>query len=650
MKSKFITIPYLFVLLFGVTWGQGFDPDCLDAAIDREAKNIPANSQHLPEGSEVGVPPAVVSAAGVEFVDAWKLYRRVTAAESRVEPETPARKSDKLINAHVEWERFNDLLKRTVESTTAPDPSEYDHYTYSSLDWCGDGAMTFLSRKRNGLALAMLRNGRNVEALQVLVSMRSQKAELLLPAFGIDSETFRIGEWLAKKTSPAQMCVTGGDKTARMLMDWIDFRFDAEMDRWRIRRETNCYDLPRDEPFYPNAEIVGLLREGNGVADKTKSRIVDHITKKELSRTSAELWLRSLPKGSEKWMVPVAREGLDDPLNRVRKRSAAALKAAGVEFAPPTIRPDPRFRILVNGEKWPGGLGYKATLSLSIQAEKGGCACGFKEILNGIATCDADRFFENGDVKSAEVYDYPYVWGPITLPIDFESIGTVNIETKSLTIAPVFPDRTTNPEDRTYAVELDRFQEGQTTDGSINCRAVKDHEPCIYPNVSPGEYWLRLRHPGAVLENRRRITIGKDDEVVRPHLRQGSSLVVPVDWPEASDPEKLPPELGRIFAGLGHGWHDNLRRIVTIKGDGVREIKEYIATPEAANGRFPRSVIFPYLPPGKYIVESPERTIDPNGIHPGCSIRPSSIEAEIRDNSPPFVITKPLKIHYTVRK
>jgi len=286
-------------------------------------------------------------------------------------------------------------------------------------------------------------------------------------------------------------------------------------------------------------------------------------------------------------------------------------------------------------------------LGLSIEKEKSKLAGGFEDFRDGIATCDADHFSENGEIKRAHVYIFPYLWSQIRLPVDHETVGTVDIIARELVISPVFPDETGAPEDLTYAVELDRFQEDQEAGGSVNSRTVKNQEPCIYPNVSPGDYWLRVRHPGAVLEDRRRITIKNDNEVIRPRLRKGSSLVIPVEWPELSDPESLPVEIGRNFIRDDGDRHRSLQSVVKLKGDCIVNEQTYIATPEAAKGRFRNSVIFPYLPPGKYTVESPARTIEPDGVHPGCVIEPTSIDVEIREDSPTFVITGSLKIRYT---
>jgi hypothetical protein len=636
-------------LLLGTASAQHFDRDRLGAAIEKLAKEIPANSLQLPKNSEVGNPPAIISEAGVDFAEAWKLYHSVIPNRSNDAP-FPRKDGKDLINANKEWEKFEDLLRRTIEADSPPDLLDYERFTYSSFDWCGDGVMNFSYRYKLGLALAMMRHGKTLDALQLLESVGSPATSLLLPAFGIDHESFKIGRWLIAKSSPDLICTTGGEKTARMLMDWIDLHFDTELRRRKLQEQTNRYEKPEEEPFFPRTEILQLLRPDNGVTDATKARIIAHIMTKGITLTPVRDWLNRIPKGSENWMMPIVRLGLEDPLNVVRKRSVAILTAAGVKHTAPTLDPDLRFRILFNGEKCSERFVNQTPLSLTIHSEKGNVECSRKNFRDGIATFDTDEFDRSLKVNRGEVYIYPTLWGKIDLPFDLEKIGIIRIDKQKLTINPIFPHWPATPEDRTYTVELDRFEEGHSTDGSLSSRTIQNQGPSIYLNVSPGEYWLRILHPGVALEDRRRITIKKGDELIRPHLKKGSSLVVPVEWPELSDPEKLPPELGRYFVGLRGNWHESLQSVITIKGAGVRGDRKYIDTPEAAKGRFPKSVIFPYLPPGKYIIESPARTIEPRSIHPGCIIQPTSFEVEIREESPEFLVTKPLKILYSEKK
>jgi hypothetical protein len=167
--------------------------------------------------------------------------------------------------------------------------------------------------------------------------------------------------------------------------------------------------------------------------------------------------------------------------------------------------------------------------------------------------------------------------------------------------------------------------------------------------VSPGEYWLRIYHPGAVLASPKRITVSWWRDSITPVLATGSNLVVPIEWPEVHAPENLPPQLARPFVGFGPDLHVSLRSVIRLKRKDGSVIQEFGKLPEAARGKFPNSVIYPYLPPGEYEVESPELTIEPLGVHPGCEIRRSAVKIVIREDSPIFVTSEPLKIQYSPR-
>lgn len=635
----------LLILLSVTAFAQRPGDAPLDDAIVQAIEAIPANSLSFPPQPDIGDPPDFITEAGENFVAAWRIYQTITKSRPAGGGK-PTKKDVKLINAHEEWEKFDDLLKRTVESEKAPEVSEYSKFTYSSLDWCGDGVMAFSSKYQKGLALAYLRNGKPFEALLILGGTQQGKPNPLLRAFGIDPEEFLIGEWLSKKTSPDRICKLGGEKTAGMIMDWIDLHFETELQRRSRAEKDGHYNHPVDLPYFPRTDITQLLSPDNGVTDKTKSRIIDYIESRGFKITPLGNWLYSCPKGSEIWLAPIALRCLGDPMNGNRKRAANLLERAGVEHEPLVLRPDPKFRVLVNGEPWPGILENHHRLSLSVKSEKSGFAGGIKSVGNGIVTCDADHFRGKGKLLSAALYVYPYIWGKIELPVKFEEMNVVNITVGELRIEPVFPERDIDAADMTYAVELDRFEEGHPPDGSTSTRTVENQEPYVLKYLSPGEYWLRIRHPGAVLEPRRRITITEDNWTLKPELVKGSSIVVPVDWPERAEPESLPPELGRMLLWRGSSHH-TLPSLVQIKGENLAGREGYIATPEASIGRFPYSVIFPYLPPGKYTIECPERTIEPTGTSPGCVIKRSSIEVEIKKDSPAFVTTEPLKIFYT---
>lgn len=615
-------------------------------AIDRELATLPENSLTLPEAAEMPEPPPNVTEAGEDFVTAWRLYRTIAMRPPGSDTKQSPPDRETLINAHEEWKLFHDLITRTIEADTPPDPSEYARYTYSSLDWCGVSGSSFSRRHETGLILANIRHGNHLEALRMLSVYNRPSRDTLLRAFGADPEMFVIGEWLNKKCRADVICETGGEPTAVMLMRWIDLNFAQEQTFRKIEEETRRFGDRGAVPYFPNVEIRLLLRPDNGVTDETKRRIAQYIGTNGTQLIPVGRWIQRCPKGAEKWMAPIATRGLGDPLNVVRTASSRLLEAAGVTHAPPEMRPNPRFRVLLNGKPWTGQLG---NLRLSIHSEEALYSASFVSMQDGIFTYDADDFRSNGELIHAQFTVSPFftVSEPIKLPVDFDGVNTVNLIKRELKISPVFPRMHTAIEDRTYAIKICPLGKGQRLTGDGKWTPVKNHEPHTYWHVSPGDYMLGIRYPGGIWGPDMKITVNKDTRTLRPVIPKASSLVVPVNWPELAAPEKLPPELAIYFVRSRSDMHKSLRAVVGIKAHGAWKERENVPVPESAEGRFPNSVIFPYLPPGKYTIESPDRIIEPTGTNPGCVIKRSSIEVEIKEDSPVYVITEPLEIHYT---
>ncbi|MGJ8643518.1 MAG: hypothetical protein ACSHX9_08940 [Luteolibacter sp.] len=615
-------------------------------AIDHELSSLEENSLELPNSEDEAEPPSFITEAGDDFVTAWRLYRDIV-----MQPREPSSKvaieEKNLINAHEEWELFKDLITRTIEADPPPEISEYSRFTYSSLDSCGDGSMTFMRRYKTGLILANIRHGNHYEALKMYSDYNRPSCDILLRAFGADAEMFSVGKWLNKRCLVDEVSKTGGERTATMLMRWIDLHHAEEVETRRIRKKTHVY-IRNDLPYFPSNGLISLLLPENGVTDETKKRIASYIGTRGLEIAPLKQWIYHRPNGAEKWMAPLAVRGLKDPLNEVRLRSSRLLDRAGVNHEPPEMRPDPRFEIFVNGKPFPKRFG---ALRLNLRADDAFSSAGFKGWEDGCALYDADDFRENGDLKSAHFTVSPFtVAGKIKLPIDFEGINRVNIIKRELKILPVFPMVRNAPEDRTYAVSLSPVEKDVPWGRGRKWVVVKNHKPHTYWHVSPGEYWLGVRYPGGVWEPDRKITVGNDKAIQRPVIKKGSNIVVPVLWAQMATPESLPRELATHFVWFRPSLHESLRSIVRIKGDGVSDSTEHVPIPESADGRFPNSVIFPYLPPGKYTIESPDRIIKPTATSPGCVIKRTSIEVEIKKDSPIFVVTEPLEIDYSVKE
>lgn len=295
---------------------------------------------------------------------------------------------------------------------------------------------------------------------------------------------------------------------------------------------------------------------------------------------------------------------------------------------------------------------------------------------DGISTGDPDRFREEGLPESAYVSFVPrpydgklidpaslWLHGEVKLPISFSEVNKIEIETTRFTIRPTFPGEIPPAEDDVYEVEFDRAggaeDESVPREGTSRLQ-VKGWKPLVLSNVSPGEYWIRIYHPGSVLVPRKKVTVSSSRRSYGPRLQHGASLVVPVDWPELGAPEKLPPEMARNFVWFSRDLHESLRSVLVRKrkdGSVVEEFRwptesdnrnldDFIRQPVAALDRFPNAAVFPYLPLGEYVVESSERTIEPSGVNPGCVIKKSSVTVVIREGSLNFVTSAPLRIFY----
>ena len=506
-----------------------------------------------------------------------------------------------------------------------------------------------------------MRNGRPFEALLLIATSPSENLDGLLNAFGIDPEEFLIGEWLSKKSLPDHICKAGGEKAAGMVMDWIDLHFDTEFQLRKNAEKGGSYDLPADTPYFPRTELTRFLSPASDVSNGTKSRIMAYIETRGTKLTPYGNWLYSVPKGAEKWFVPIARRGLEDPLNSVRKRASMILRRADVEFPEVELLPDVKFHVTLNGKPWPENLGQDGRLHLTVFTKRSESGSPPRFRGNSQVICDGDDFrgdapyrafftvppaIVSGDLKIPE--GSPRLRAEVNLPVVFEGTNQVDFKTTQLTISPEFPPELVASGDLGYTVQMASEYPNRKFGAELTSFERKIGEPLVLPMVSEGIYWLRITHPGAAVGEMEQIGVDKRNSFHNPRLTKGASLVVPVEWPELSNPEKLPPELAAAFVWERTSFHDSLKSVVRIRKSRDGGVMESLpVSPELPQGRYPNSVIFPFLSPGKYTIESPDRIIESSGTSPGCVIKRSSIEIEIRKDSPVFVVTEPLTILYT---
>lgn len=653
----------------------------LDEEILKQTSALAPNSLLLPPATRDLVPPPVVQAAGKDFFRAWRTYVSIrnlasTAAQS---PEAPVGKD--LTNAATEWAKFNDLLRRCIESESPPDLSEFSRFNYADDSFCGIGSMMFSDNLEKGRTLVLLRQGKHLEVLQRLFGNPAPARDSLLRAFGIDPEELQLGAWLAETATPEVSCETGGELSARMLMDWVDLRFDVVLEKHRKFKATGIRES-YDGPQFPAYCSIKLLRPDNGVTEESKARIAKFIETRGLELCPAEIWVKNCPEGAEKWVAGVARLGLTADLNEDRQRSSRLLDRAGIAHPKPEMRPGSRFSITVDRGPWPKKIASHQQppqkVSMLLRSVSGyDFEVDLKLGPDGIYAGDFDRFHERGPLALAEFRSSPrhteseplgpgrpWLRGSVRLPLSGSEVNPIEIQTTGFTIRPtVLGEPRPNQEDP-YEVEFNAAKGGMDERAPEygGCRlTVAGTESLVLPHVSPGDYWIRIYHPGAVLAARKRIIVSATQNSYEPHLDRGACLVVPVEWPEMGDPATLPRDIERLIDRFSLDPQSNLPSMLVLKNKDGRVIQEhgsrnpvddwnsdeYIRPAVAANGRFPQAAVFPYLPPGEYIVESPDWTKEPDGTNPGFAIKRSAINVVIREDSPVFVTSSPLKILYS---
>lgn len=526
----------------------------LDQAIEREVAKLPPNSLKLPEPASELHPPPWIESAGTEFVRAWRTWAQIMAPRSFSKAQENPPDSKDLINAYSNPKPFLDLLKRSIEANPPPDPAEYPRFTYETNSGgfvCGDVGDEFRQLYRSGLTLCLLRRGSYFEILQMDGFLKNPARNPLLKMFGVNPEEFMVGGWFNRQFDSRFLCYNGGEITARILMDWADCRWDEELVRYR-RELTNHVILSSDAPPFPGSDLIYLLRPDGGVVDQTKARIVKFIETRGLEILSMEGCIASCPQGAEKWLVPLAMKGLNDELNRVRRKSSRLLKLAGVVHAEPTMRPAPRFSVRVNGKPWPGEITrwrrQMRELELNVDKEQAFGDVTLVPLGDDLYSADPDEFRDAGRLKSVFFSCFPIsttgrpvdpgsLWlrADVQLPINFENVNHVEIESVELAISPKFPERIGIPEEEIYVVQLTRVHRENPDATPKRCSekiVVQGRKPLHLPYVSPGDYWFRIGRPGPVENAWKKITVSKSQCRIEPVLESSPNFADPIELPK----------------------------------------------------------------------------------------------------------------------
>jgi len=625
------------------TTAQGETDRLLSAELERLSAELAAkNPLPLPDLPANAAIPSSVRDAGPEFVEAWSLWLRVNGTEIPAvkKGDTPP------INAGTEPPLFQDLLNRTIKGDPPVDPAEYTRFIYSDASFCGDGVSTFLMRYSAGLALAQLRKGDHPAAIRTLAKSSSPAFDKVLTAFRADPETYAIGKWLHRKAIPEDLVRKGGDKTAAMLLKWTRIHAPSEI----LRRKTRGAQ-PEDEPYFPDRSLISFLGDRSKASDEMKASIGSFIGTDGLKLRSVDEWIDQQPRDSGKWLVQLAKAGLESPSNVTRRTSSRILTDAGIDHADPPYREDPLFRVLVNGEARPGLSPlmtiYGSRSSYSMPR--------LYPADDGLLTMKGDDFFKDGGAAHVTVTSGPALGGETASPDEpwlsatipnvpkFDTVNEIRFETMPVTIEASFPWKGGPEEQESAWVDFSR-QTARPPEQPDHCSyPLGDSGSLVIKQVSVGTYWFRVRHPAAAHMPWTKISVSKDDHRFTAKVDRGTTLVVPVRWPdEDMQQEKGIPIPLKVQLDDPRYGGSMLGRVRVFK-DGAEYHEADPIVPEASD-KFPDSAVFKGLPPGSYEIRfvgliPPE---DFGGDYPGY--KPASIQFTVPEKPGPLMKTGELVV------
>jgi hypothetical protein len=604
-------------------------------------------------------PPAAVASAGEEYGAAWREYQRALSLKSKsIAPAPGERGKNVLLNL----DNYSRLISSLLNSDQPPQPEELGQFFYSDYSWCGTDTGTFAEENRQAILLACLRNKRYGEAVRVLMAAAGNnkvKADVLT-ALGFDARKVVAGAWLAGQYGNLEnLCTEGSEYAARLALRWAELHWEEAV----AKQEGRSGQIHMSkEPQVPAFELLQLLRDGNEVRSETKQQISEFLSKNATRLHDHQLWLERARPGTGKWLVGIARDALQHDKNAVRKLGEKVLEDAGEPDVRAELHPSPRYRLFVNGELWPlDKRGGYSQLGLSVKYQSnGGLATDASPDNSGVITVDPDHFPRQEQVSEAYFYSWPsslakpvsvsdpWIRAEIPLPPAFGETSDIRVETVRLTIKPKLPRPAADYEGKITEMDFG-VSERDVPPSSPRLYLISGSKPLVIERVQPGEYWFRVRAPGAAVNPWQKIQITPKTNVLEPELAMGSTVVVPLSWPESLKLEELDPNIADIFR---RQWWAGLPGMFVLEQNGKpyelpTDLNDLNREQKTSQDR----LIFPGLPIGRYTLKM--RSSDEVGTLLGNRVAPerrhagwnrAELSFDVSVKSPAEIRTEPLKV------
>ncbi len=386
-----------------------------------------------------------------------------------------------------------------------------------------------------------------------------------------------------------------------------------------------------------------------------------------LASYDARIWLREVPPGSAEWLKPIARAALHHERNDIRLMGENVLRAAGEMDAKAELRPPALYRLFVNGELWrtEPRLGGRRAVQLKVKQAPGGSqnalvTNGYSNQQEGVIHVASDDFAPSARVVSATLCASPsfqddesalpaepWIHAKIPNPPAFGKTTDLPVETVEVTIRPRYPRPVKNYDGAISEVGFGWAEKGVQPADTACIYHLTGRGPLVLAQVQPGEYWLRVRAPGAALGQWEKIAITKSKTRFEPRLDIGASGSVPLRWPETLTVEEFDP----VIVLYQHNWWGGVPALFEVKRNGKNFSRAAPGPGEHVTDLFKDPLSLGNLPVGKYRVRL-RSSLEvraafnylPKPDHPYADWEAVEVSFEVNGRSPSEFTAAPLKI------
>ena len=251
------------------------------------------------------VAPEIISAAGIQFEEAWQEYQRARSLHKMGSWGGEKSPSAKSFEEWVDgWAEYDKALEPLLHGNECPAPESFVHFNLGAWGWCGTDEVGFRTLNEEAILLACLRRGRYGDALELLRQFPKgdNVRNDILSGIGILPQQVLAGGWLAGRAEDlVKLCKEGDDHAAQLTVRWAALHWgDPKIPA--VVRSRHLKDDETVAPEVPTWEMVYLLQDGNKVSDQEKRRVAEFLRRRGFRLRDYHEAIETPPPGAERWL------------------------------------------------------------------------------------------------------------------------------------------------------------------------------------------------------------------------------------------------------------------------------------------------------------------------------------------------------------